>query len=51
MSDVKTHIIQNNDDTISIGTTQDYSSIFEQNKIEADNNLNRHVAVIHGDVR
>jgi len=41
MSDVKTHIIQNNDDTISIGTTQDYSSIFEQNKIEADNNLNR----------
>jgi len=41
MSDVKTHIIQNNDDTISIGTTQDYSAIFEQNKLEATNNLNR----------
>jgi hypothetical protein len=41
MSDVHTHIIQNNDDTISIGTTQDFSQIFANNKIEADNNLNR----------
>jgi hypothetical protein len=41
MSDVKTHIIQNNDDTISIGTTQDYTDIFQQNKLEADNNFNR----------
>lgn len=41
MSDVKTHIIRNNDDTITLGTTQDYSAILEQNKIEANNNLNR----------
>jgi hypothetical protein len=41
MSDVKTHIIQNNDDTISIGTTQDYTDIFAQNQLEANNNLNR----------
>jgi len=38
MSDVKTHIIKNNDGTLSLGTTQDYSSIFDQNKYEANNN-------------
>ena len=41
MSDVKTKVIQNNDCTITFGTTQDYSSILERNKYEAVNNLNR----------
>lgn len=41
MSDIKTHILKNNDGTISIGTTQDVSSILEQNQYEANNNLNR----------
>jgi hypothetical protein len=41
MSDVKTHIIKNNDDTITIGTSQDYSAILAQNQFEAVNNVNR----------
>tara|TARA_R110000737_G_C14305370_1_gene436826 strand:+ start:112 stop:423 length:312 start_codon:yes stop_codon:yes gene_type:complete len=41
MSDVKTHILNNNDGTISLGTTQDYTSIFDQNQYEANNNINR----------
>jgi hypothetical protein len=41
MSDIKTHILKNNDGTITIGTTQDYTSILEKNKYEANNNLNR----------
>ncbi len=41
MSDIKTHILKNNDGTITIGTTQDYTSILEKNQYEANNNLNR----------
>ena len=41
MSDITQHVIKNSDGTISIGTTQDVSAILTQNKIEADNNLNR----------
>lgn len=41
MSDIKTHILKNNDGTITIGTTQDYNSILEKNQYEANNNLNR----------
>ena len=41
MSDVKQHVVKNKDGTISIGTTQDVSSILEQNVFEANNNLNR----------
>ena len=41
MSDVIQRVIKNRDGTISIGSTQDVSSILAQNVHEANNNTNR----------
>ena len=41
MSEVKQHVIKNNDGTISIGTTQEVGDILSQNVFEANHNLNR----------
>lgn len=41
MSDVKTHVIKNNDGSISLGTTQNVDDILKQNVFEANNNVNR----------
>lgn len=42
MSEVKQHVIKNTDGTISIGTTQDVSSILEDNVRQATSGANRH---------
>lgn len=41
MSDIIQRVVKNKDGTISIGTTQDVSSILEQNVYEATNNINK----------
>jgi hypothetical protein len=41
MSNVTQHIVKNADGTITMGTTQDVSSILDQNVFEATNNVNR----------
>jgi len=41
LSDLKQHLIQNSNGTITLGTSQDVSGILAQNQIEANYNLNR----------
>lgn len=41
MSDIIQRVVKNKDGSVSIGTTQDVSSILEQNVYEANNNINK----------